>query len=166
MKLMKTIQKFGWVCAVWMLMVGVSWAGGSREKLPKISFHMQTDGMDNPKMIFSFPIGGRAVFFRRVAEISNRDIDTYRPFLASDRASYGLVCVLKHTAGVRWAALTNANLGRYVLASVNGRPVDAVVIDRTVTDNVLVIWRGLNQTEVQQYDELNRKIAEKAAKKR
>ena len=55
-------------------------AGGKKEPDTTISFHMETEATDNPKMLFQAVAGGKLRYFRRMSEISTRDIAAFSPF--------------------------------------------------------------------------------------
>jgi hypothetical protein len=133
-------------------------AFGSGKKEPKISvtFHIETDATDNPKMIFPQAVAGQRKFFRRLPEISAKDIASFSPF-PSEFGDYGIVFKLKGPPTNRLAALTSASQGRWMIAQVNGRIVDEVMIDKQVDDGQMVIWKGVTLADITVLDkELNR----------
>jgi hypothetical protein len=66
----------------------------------------------------------------------------------------------------RLAAITAANQRRWMLANVNGRPVDAVMIDAQISDGVLVVWRGINLADIQALDATLPRAGEEGGKKK
>ncbi|MFD0894547.1 hypothetical protein KBB96_05995 [Luteolibacter ambystomatis] len=128
-------------------------AGGKKEDKVTVTFHIEADNNDNPKMIFQAPVGGRQRIFRRLSDFTVRDIQDFAAFQAND-GSYGLLITLKGNAATRLAAITATNPDRYLLAMINGRPVDAALIDKQITDGKLVIWKGTNALEIQELDKL------------
>lgn len=128
-------------------------AGGKKENKVTVTFHIEADNNDNPKMIFPEPVGGRQRIFRRLSDFTVRDIQDFAAFQASD-GSYGLLITLKGNAATRLAAITATNPDRYLLAMINGRAVDALLIDKQITDGKLVIWKGTNALEIQELDKL------------
>ena len=130
-------------------------AGGKAEDAPIISFHMETEATDNPKMIFPAQINGQQRWFRRLSDISSKDIAAFGPFpddLGGD--TYGVAIQLKPHAARRLAAVTAVNQGKWMVARVNGRVVDAVVIDKQIDDGYLIIWRGVTLAEINVYDKI------------
>lgn len=123
-------------------------AGGKKEDKATITFHMETEGSDNPKMIFPQMANGQTRYFRRMSEISLKDIVSFSPFPADNGEGYGLMLKLKSSAVNRWAALTAANQGRWVIAQVNGHAVDGIMIDKTVNDGYIVIWKGVSDADI------------------
>ncbi|MGC4013612.1 MAG: hypothetical protein QM755_03695 [Luteolibacter sp.] len=129
-----------------------AWAGGKKENKVTVTFHIEADNNDNPKLIFPEPVGGRVRIFRRLPDITIRDIKDFAAFQAKDGVSYGLLISLKDNAATRLAAITATNPERYLLAMVNGRAVDAALIDKQITDGKLVIWKDVTALEIQELD--------------
>jgi preprotein translocase subunit SecD len=130
-----------------------TFAGGKIDDKTVVSFHVETDTNENPKMIFQLPVEGQTRYFRRLPEVSTRDMKTFRPF-PSDAGGYGVVFELKNNAAQRLGAITSANPERWLAAMVNGRGVDAVFIDKPINDGKVVVWKGFTATEIQQLDKL------------
>lgn len=152
---------------MWWLPANLAEAGGKAEETPVVSFHLETDQAENPKMIFSIEIAGKTRHFRRLPEISTRDIAAFKPFPGDDGAdTYGIVFQLKNPGARRLANITNANQGRMMLAMANGRAVDAVMIDKQVDDGFLVVWKGITEAEIQLYDKAAPRIGEDPKKRR
>ncbi|WP_411825745.1 hypothetical protein [Luteolibacter sp. AS25] len=146
---------------IFVLALGTStvWAGGKKE-VARISFHIETEGTDNPKMIFPYEMFGKQRFFRRIPEVSSKDIAGYTPFPADDQMSYGAVFKLKGAGQRRLAAITSANIGKWMVCQAFGRLVDGVVIDEPINDGALVIWRGLSLQEINELDKSIDRIGE------
>jgi len=155
------------VAAVWLWSSITAMAGGKAGGDPAVSFHLETEASDNPRMIFSLDIAGKTRYFRRLPEINARDVAAFRPFPGDDGANtYGIIFQLKNPAARRLTNLTNANQGRMMLAMVNGRPVDAVMIDKPVDDGFIVIWKGVTDAEIQMYDKAAPRIGAQGKKRR
>lgn len=142
---------YGWLVC-FLLAAGLAFAGGDKGKPANVSFHMETEGTDNPKMIFPHEMMGKQRFFRRIPEISSKDFVAFSPFPAEDQASYGAVFQLKDNARRRLAAVTSVNQGRWLACQAFGRIVDAVLIDAPVEDGVVVVWKNLTLEEIRQID--------------
>lgn len=137
-------------------------AGGKKEDKTSVMFHLETDATDNPKMIFPQLANGQTRHFRRLPEISLKDIALFNPFPSTVGDDYGLVFRLKPNAANRLAAITAANQGRWLIAQLNGRVVDGVTIDQQITDGVVVIWKGVTLADIELLDkELKRAGAAK-----
>lgn len=133
--------------AALMMMVVLAWApagyaSGKKENKASVTFHLETEGSDNPKMIFSQLTNNKTRFFRRLPEISLKDMVSFSPFPSEAGDDYGLVFKLKGNAANRLAAVTNANQGRWMISMLNGRVVDGVLIDKQISDGFIVIWKG------------------------
>lgn len=143
-----------------------SFAGGKADPKVNLSFHLETAETDNPKMIFPYEVSGQRKFFRRVPDITSHDIAAFGPFPSDDGQSYGVAFRLRDTGKNRLAALTTDNQGKWLVAQVNGRLVDAVFIDKPVSDGFIIIWKGVTLDEIHQYDKVAPRIgAEKTKKK-
>jgi len=128
-------------------------AGGKKEPDTVVSFHIETDATDNPKMVFQAIVIGKLKYFRRMSEISTRDIASFSPFPDElGGSTYGMAIVLKPHVANRLAAVTNANPDKWMAASVNGRIRDAVKIDKQIDDGTLVIWKGVELAEINSLD--------------
>lgn len=142
-----------------------AFAAGKKDNKATISFHVETEGTDNPKMIFPQMISGQQRFFRRVPEISTKDIVSFNPFPSDAGADqYGLVFKLTSRAANRLTAISNANQGRWMIAQVNGRAVDALLIDKTTNDGLLVVWKGITLADIATLDESLPRIGEEGKK--
>jgi hypothetical protein len=123
-------------------------AGGKASKKAVVTFHIQVDANENPKMVFAHVMDGQNMVFRRSAEVSLRDIAGFSPFAAEAGGDYGAVFRLKGNAAGRFSAITNANQGRWLAAMVNGRIVDGVFIDKQIDDGVIVVWNNLTLEDI------------------
>ena len=56
--------------------------------------------------------------------------------------------------------MSAANQGKFLLVMVNGSVRDAVLIDKPVTDGLLVIWQRIGLAEVRAADGLMPRIGE------
>ena len=129
------------------------------------SFHLETDENMNPKMTFSQMTNGKVRFFRRMPEISTIDIVSFAPFSSDNGAANGVIFQLKDNAAKRLAAVTNMNQGRWLLAQINGRVIDAVLIDKPVTDGFIIVWKEITLEDVALFDESIPRINEENNKK-
>ena len=128
-------------------------AGGKADSKATVSFHLETEANDNPKMIFPQDVSGRTRYFRRLPEITSRDIVAFNPF-PSDAGGddYGVVFQLTDNAARRYAAITNTNQGRWLIAGINGRVVDGVTIDKEISDGFMVVWKGVTLADIKLFE--------------
>jgi hypothetical protein len=135
-------------------------ASGKKGDPTGISFHLQAEQSDNPKMVFTQATNGQMLSYRRLPEINTKDIQSFAPFPSRDGDGYGALLVLKPAAKNRWAAVSAANINRWLVAMVNGRIVDAVMIDKQIEDGQMVIWKGIGEAEIAAFDEMVPRIGE------
>lgn len=129
-------------------------AGGKNSSKAAVSFHIETEATDNPKMIFPQTANGQTRYFRRMAEITIKDITAFTPFPSEFGGDdYGLVFTLKNNAARRLAAITNAHQGRWMISQINGRVIDGFLIDQEVNDGKIVIWKGVTLADIAIFDE-------------
>jgi hypothetical protein len=140
-------------------------AGGKKENKASVTFHIETEASDNPKMIFPQLTNGQKRFYRRTPDISLKDVVSFSPFPA-DFGDYGIVLKLKGSASNRLAALTNMNQGRWMISQINGRVVDGVNIDKQVDDGRLVIWKGVTLEDIAVLDQELPRMGEEGKKKK
>jgi hypothetical protein len=134
----------------------VAMAGGKNEDTPVISFHIETESTDNPKMIFPQRMeDGKVRYFRRLSDVSSKDVAAFGPFPDDGGGeTYGIALQLKPAAARRLSAITAVSDGKWMVARVNGRVVDAVIIDKQIEDGYLIIWRGVTLAEINVYDKI------------
>lgn len=149
------------VAVLFVCLLGGVTAGGNKGRKVNISFHMETEASDNPKMIFPHEVMGKQRFFRRIPEVSSKDFVAFSPFPSEDQASYGVVLQLKDNARRRLAAVTHDSSGKWLISQAFGRIVDGVLVAEPVNDGVVVIWRGLAIEDIRELDESMPRIGEK-----
>jgi len=141
-------------------------AGGKADNKASISAHLETESSDNPKMIFQQEIGGKTRYFRRAPEISTKDVIAFSPFPSEAGGDFGVVFQLKEHVAKRLAAITISNQGRWLIISVNGRPVDGVLIDKQIDDGIIVAWKGVNLADIAVFDDSMPRIGQDGRKKK
>ena len=125
-----------------------------------ISFHLETEEGGNPKMVFKQLVAGKERWFGTTPEITNMGIASFSPFPSEDESSYGVAIQLDRRSSNRLAALSIANKDKFLVAVVNGRVVDAVIIDKQVTDGMIVIWKGVTLPEIKAFDKVKPRLGE------
>lgn len=144
-----------------ILIAPVLHAGGKKGAATGISFHIETTEGNNPKMVFTQFVAGKERVFQRVPDLIAKDIAAFRPFPSQDNQGYGVLLQLHPRAANRFGAITAANIGRWMIASVNGRIVDGVLIDQQIGDGEVVIWKGLSLAEVKELDKSIPRVGER-----
>lgn len=151
------------ILTLWVLLL--AWvptlrAGGDKD-LAQVTFHLETEAGDNPKVIFPHEFLGKERFFRKVPEITSKDFEAFDPFPSEDQTSYGVLIKLKGGASKRLTAVTTASQGKYMVCQAFGRLVDGLMIDQPVSDGKIVIWKGLTLEEIRELDKVIPRMGEK-----
>ena len=149
-----------------LALVPAAFAGGKKEAKSTVSFHIETAGTDNPKMIVPQEIGGQQRFFMRSPEIDSKEIESFAPFPSDVPGEYGIVFRVKPAAVGRLAAVTNANQGRWMITQLNGRVVGGVIIDQQISDGRLVVWSGVTLNDISLLDQQYSRTGESGKKKK
>lgn len=141
-------------------------AAGKKESKLSVTFHLETEATDNPKMIFPQLANGQTRYFRRTSEVNLNDIESFSAFPSDVGEEYGVIFKLKGNAARRISALSNANQGRWMVSQVNGRVVDGLIIDKAVDDGYLVIWKGVTLEDTKLLDKAMPRMNAKDKKKK
>jgi len=139
---------------------GSAMANGKKAPPTAVTFHLQGTAAETPKFTREVETLAGRHFFRKVPEITTKDIIAFAPFPADDNSTYGIVFKLNKRAAQRINAVTNLNRGKLLLANVNGQAIGVVKIDGPVKDGQLVIWSGIKADEIKLYDTLAPRIGE------
>lgn len=121
-------------------------AGDGKQK-HTFSFHSEGNAVDGAKRTFTHSIDGEPKVFQTVPDITQMDFAGFVPFRASD-GSYAAAFTLTRHGAVKLNQLTLAKRGAYMVATVDMKVVDYMLIDKPVNDGVLVLWRGLTAEHV------------------
>ena len=135
-------------------------ANGKKGPPAAITFHLQGTAAESPKFSREVETLAGRHFFRKVPEVSTKDIVAFAPFPADDKVTYGVVFQLSKRSAQRINATTNLNRGKLLMATVNGQAIGVVRINAPVTDGKLVIWSGIKADEIKLYDQLAPRIGE------
>ncbi len=135
-------------------------AGSKPGEMGMVTFHLETDTATSQKMVFPQMDDGKQRLFMRNPEITLKDMTAFSPFPSGNGDEYGLLFQLKDPAKRRLNALSLTNQGKYLLAQVNGRVVDGVLIDKPVDDGLIVIWKGITSDEVKMFDKVLPRIGD------
>ncbi|MGB0328726.1 MAG: hypothetical protein ACPGJR_14475 [Akkermansiaceae bacterium] len=140
---------------LFLLMTAVTalpaWGGAKRPEKNRLTFHIQGNQADGPKMVFPVPIGNRQVFFSKTPVTLNKEILTLKHFQTKD-STFGATFSFNKTGAQRIAAITTSEREKWLVAMLNGRPVDLVHIDKPVLDGKLVIWQGITLSEIIRFE--------------
>ena len=124
-------------------------AAGSKKGKAQISFHLQAERGDAPKMVYPLMVGDKEMAFKRMPEIQTKDVAGFKAVPSKkQRGVYDIVVQLKPTAAKRLKNITNANRGRYFAGQINGRAGEGMLINEQVNDGILVIWGVANAEDL------------------
>jgi hypothetical protein len=151
---------------VFSVLTPAVFAGSKADTKASFTIHLETDANDNPKMIFSQMTNGKIRYFRRMPEITTKDVQSFSPFPSAVGDGYGIMFRLDDAAAKRYSAITNANQGRWMIAQMNGRVVDGFFIDRTINDGVVVVWKDVNLADIKVFDDSLPRIGQEGKKKK
>ncbi len=124
---------------------------GKRPEKNRLTFHLEGDVSDGPKMVFPLQMGNKKRFFKKSPITFTKEITSLKHFRSED-GNYGATFTFNKAASSRIAALTTQNQGEWLVAMLNGRPVDGVYIDQPINDGRLVIWQGIKQVEIIRFE--------------
>lgn len=129
-------------------------------KKPKftISIHAQAEEMDVPQTMFPVSIGGKQMVFKILPEISQENVVAFHPFPADNGNGMGMALQLEVRGRGSLEMATRMRQGEYLLAMVNGKPVDYSQITRPVSDGLFTIWQGVPQEVIVEMDKKIRRI--------
>jgi hypothetical protein len=120
------------------------------KKEPEVSVRFYTEGVAGDTSSFTVPLylqnPSRKIYVSKIANISEHDIAAIYPFQTAD-GSLGCVFLLTDTGKIALDALSVEKRGTSIIAVVNERPVISLLIDRRISDGILVIPNGLTVPE-------------------
>ncbi len=117
-----------------------------------ITFHSQASEMDMPKTMFPFDLNGKRMFFKVVPEFSQQNIIAYHPFPSTAGSGQGAVMQLDFRGKSQLEIITRTKRDEILLAMVNAKPVDFVVLDQPVLDGMVTLWQGLDDATIKKMD--------------
>ena len=124
---------------------------GFAKKQPKVTvrFHTQANKEDTEQFSMSIPLQNppRQVFFQKIPFLSENDVAAIYPFPASDGT---MGCAFKFDGHGTLELDTQSIMrrGSEVVGFINGRLVSDMLVDRRVSDGVLVVPNGLTPLEI------------------
>jgi hypothetical protein len=149
----------------WMLLVlPVALLLTAAERAPRgtVRFHVETPGAAAKS--FSTPVtlkyGKRTTRISRLAALSEAHIVKVRTFDAED-GSKGAYFLLSDIGRYSLETLSTQSRGLALVAFVNGRQVVDLVIDRKISDGILVIPLGLTPDEAARLEKMFPEKSEK-----
>jgi len=138
-----------------VFLAAVTWCpgAGQKHKTYLVTFHLEASEDDNPKFTTPVKLGKehRQYFFDKIPTFTDKDIAWFYPFTAEDGASYGAAFQLEEHAATQLKALTLTNQGKLLGLRIADAPLQAVLIDRPITDGVVVTWSGIQQKHLKEF---------------
>jgi len=119
-----------------------------------ITFHTLAAPNDPPKTMFPFDLNGKRIYFKIVPEFSQENIAAYKAFPAENGNGKGLAIQLDSRGRDSLELITHQHKDEYLLAMINAKPVDFVVMDEPVLDGLVTIWQGVS-------DDIIKEVAKK-----
>lgn len=131
--------------AVLLLCAAFTLGMGKRKSPLSVSFHIETDASEAPKFAFPRKVSGttKVRYFKMIPEFTDKQIEWFYPFPSNSSASNGVVFKLDKTGTQRLENLSAQNQGRTLLTSIHPGFESSVVIDRVVSDGIIVVWDGV-----------------------
>lgn len=126
---------------------------GKKTKMALITFHLEGEETGNPKFMTPVKLGKehRQYYFNKIPIFTDKDIEWFYPFTSRDGASFGAAFKLKDHAATNLKALTLTNQGKIIGIRASDAQLSAVLIDRPVSDGVIVMWEGLQQRHLAEF---------------
>ncbi|MDX1679554.1 MAG: hypothetical protein R3242_02380 [Akkermansiaceae bacterium] len=125
-------------------------AAGSKKGKAAISFHLQADVGDAPKMVYPMMVNDKQLSFKRMPEFTTEDFAAYKAIPSKTKQGvYDIMLQLKPKTAKRLQHITNVHRGKYLAAQLNGRPGEAVIIDAQVNDGILMIWGAATDADLE-----------------
>jgi len=146
-----------------ILLFSLSFSYGSGKKAPpmSITFHLESNPDPGKKLTFKANTLLGPKHFRRSPEIRTSHIAAFTSFASPhNQNEYGLILKLNRDGQTALNRFTTQHKGAHILAFLNGRPVDILRVDRTVSDGIICIWRGVSAAEIKMADTLVPRIGE------
>ncbi len=122
-------------------------AGDGKQK-HTIAFHAEGNPADGAKRSFTHPVAGEMKSFQMTPTITQMDFAGFVPFRAED-GSFAAAFILDEHGALKLNQLTAGRKTTNVVASVDMKPVDVMVIDREVKDGIIVLWKGLGASHIE-----------------
>lgn len=121
------------------------------KKQPPLTVRFYTEANAKDTSTFAVPVQlqypPRTAYVSKIAAISERDVVAIYPFQAAD-GSLGCAFKLDEHGTIALDTLSVEHRGTALVAVVNGRQVIDMLIDKHVTDGIVVIPSGLAPQEI------------------
>jgi len=128
--------------------------GGQQSKSSRlITMHFEEESNSNPKMVTPVKLGTehRQYFFSKLPTFTAADIEWFYPFTSQDGVTYGAAFRFKDYAARELEEQTLVNHGKLLGIRCSDAPLSVVLVDRSITDGVVVVWGGLQQRHLKEF---------------
>ena len=137
-----------------ILLLGLCCLGMGKKKLPlSVRFYTQALKQDSEDTgSFAVPVtllNGQQTYVDEIAAISEHDIAGIYPFPVADGTG-GCAFKLDDHGTIGLDTLSMAKRGTLLIATIDGRQVADIMIDRRVPDGIVTIPSGITTDEMQQ----------------
>jgi hypothetical protein len=122
-------------------------AGDGKQK-HTFAFHEEGAATDGENKVFPHNVAGTEKYFKMTPTITHMDFEGFVPFRA-EGGGFGAAFVLSRHGKVKLDQLTTSRQGSHLLATVDMKPADVMVVDRPIKDGVIVLWKGLGPEHIQ-----------------
>jgi len=129
------------------------YGGGQQSKNGRlITMHFEEESNSNPKMVTPVKLGSehRQYFFSKMPTFTASDIKWFYPFTSEDGVTYGAAFRLKDYAARELEEQTLVNHGKLLGVRCSDAPLSVVLVDRPITDGIVVVWSGLLQRHLKE----------------
>lgn len=120
-------------------------------KKPQVAvrFHLQANEKDGAPFVMRLPLANAPgpAFVKKIPEVSERDIVAVYPFPAPD-GTMGCAFKLDDHGRIGLDTLSVESRGKVLVCMVNLRVVTAMLIDKRVSDGIIVVPSGLLPQEI------------------
>lgn len=136
-----------WSLLILALVSLLTVSAGKKSKI-FITFHIEAEESEGGKFVIPITIGEQVYFFRKVPEISNKQINSFYRFPAKDGKGSGVAFKLDSQGSSRLASITSASVGKRLLTVINLRPVNFVMVDKPIRHGYAVVWNGITDKDM------------------
>jgi len=134
-----------------ILLLGLCCLGMGKKKLPlSVRFYIQTSSQDSDT--FAVPVtllNGQQTYVDQIAVISEHDIIGIYPFAVAD-GSGGCAFKLDDHGTIGLDTVSMSKRGTLLIATIDGRQVADIMIDRRVSDGIVTIPSGITTDEMKE----------------
>ncbi len=136
--------------ALLIVLLAVSCLGMAKKKSAvTVRFHSETNPNDTSTfgMAVTLTNPDRQAFVSKIPDFSEADISAIYPFPADD-GTFGCTFKLDAHGKLALETMSRDKTGKVLVAVINGRQVENMIIDRPVSDGIVTVHNGLFPAEI------------------